>query len=246
MALIAFGVSLLYVLLIYIASYLTARDSWLDRDEERVLKVRLLVVLLYSMAALYSYHQWSLWNLNLYHIVQTIFALSPLLFVNCCALLGSEKPKKDAIKIMLVEARCALHSDMDALFSRDYSYMRDYIVGPFSEECVFRLTLYHALDSRCYILKSSILFSLCHLHPIFVKPKNVLPVIIQCLFTFIFGLYIGDIFQRTGSLLTCTLIHALCNRVGFVDLDQLLSLNRLQSIWFCILCGISAMALIYF
>lgn len=55
-----------------------------------------------------------------------------------------------------------------------------------------------------------------------------MPVAIQCTFTFLFGLYAYGVYERTRSVTTCWAIHAICNVVGFPDLEAVARLPLRQ------------------
>lgn len=50
-------------------------------------------------------------------------------------------------------------------------------------------------------------------------------VLFQLCYTTIFGAYTSFIFIRTGHLISCFLIHAFCNCMGFPDLSWISATN---------------------
>lgn len=84
-----------------------------------------------------------------------------------------------------------------------YHWLRDYIVSPLCEEIVFR-------GPQLGRLASSVSFSLAHLNRQLPFEQSIPQLII----TFLFGLYAHYVMVTTGSVLTCIVLHALCNFCG--------------------------------
>ncbi|KAL1915533.1 uncharacterized protein VTP21DRAFT_6657 [Calcarisporiella thermophila] len=111
--------------------------------------------------------------------------------------------------------------------------VRNYIVGPLSEEFVFRATmvllLYNAGFSRLSIVFGlPCFFGLAHIHHAWEyynnNGKNRRAMIQACLragfqffYTTVFGWYSTLLFLRTGSILAPTICHIFCNCMGFPD-----------------------------
>lgn len=53
-----------------------------------------------------------------------------------------------------------------------------------------------------------------------MQDTPLLATALQCVFTLVFGVYVGRMYARHGSIVTCVAVHALCNAVGFPDLAE--------------------------
>jgi prenyl protein peptidase len=81
-------------------------------------------------------------------------------------------------------------------------------------------------------IANALLFAFAHAHePIlrYAQTKSVPPdllegTLIQCAFTSLFGFFAGYIFIRSRCIWTCVLVHAICNVVGFPEVDLVLLL----------------------
>lgn len=107
---------------------------------------------------------------------------------------------------------------------------RNYVVGPFTEEVLFRsvIVALHthtkpALPHMTLILVPPLYFGIAHVHHFyeFTLTHPYTPLIpallrsmIQFTYTTVFGWYATFIFLRTGSLWAVVLIHAQCNWAG--------------------------------
>lgn len=246
----ALGVATLYVVSIYGASLWVApkANAWLDRDDPRVIRARILVVSLMAVSSLYCFpppvNWWVLvWN----DLARTLLILSPVIFINFSSsstLPGptrrqgrrgekgeGEGEERNSWWLKLLQFFLGgLQADLDCLRRGDLTFWRDLVVGPLAEECVFRLAIGSAILGagkptlgQCLI--AAVIFSLTHAHPLLVmtvfgrggRRPAVGPILIQCIFTLLFGLFASTIYGRTRSLVTIVLIHALCNRIGFPE-----------------------------
>lgn len=135
------------------------------------------------------------------------------------------------------------------------------VVGPIVEELVFRSVLLTLLEEYfgflpiTALLVSSSLFSLAHAHRLIRRiilagierkllqlPAEVLvPSLVQCAFTFAFGLYVGFFFLKRRKVFVCILIHAICNCIG-LPINVLFRLPRPLPLglltWFIVSVGI--------
>lgn len=245
----ALGVAILYVASIYGASIFVApkAKAWLDRDDPRVIRARILVVSLLVAGSLYYFPPsvaW--WSVAWDDLVRALFILSPLIFVNFSSSLpsspsplrrrrGGRGEENNTWWFRLSRFFLGgLQADLDCLRGGDLAFWRDMVVGPLAEECVFRLVISGTILGsgiptfrQCMI--AAIIFSLAHAHPLVVltvmggeaRRPAVGPILIQCAFTLLFGLFASIIYGRTRSLITIILIHALCNRIGFPEDPQL-------------------------
>lgn len=100
--------------------------------------------------------------------------------------------------------------------------------GPITEELLFRsASIPLFIIARVSVVKtiflSPVVFGLAHIHHFYefrITHPNV-PVtmavarsVLQFSYTSLFGAYATFIFLRTGSVLSATLAHALCNSIG--------------------------------
>uniref|UniRef100_A0A7S1N1P2 intramembrane prenyl-peptidase Rce1 n=1 Tax=Eutreptiella gymnastica TaxID=73025 RepID=A0A7S1N1P2_9EUGL len=112
--------------------------------------------------------------------------------------------------------------------------LRTYVVGPVTEEVVYRsaacyFLYFSGMSHTGTFLTSSGLFSLAHAHHLFELmyqegiplQQALFPVMFQMTFTFIFGMYGCYIYMGTGSLLCAVLLHTYCNWLGPPDFSFL-------------------------
>ncbi|KAG3119225.1 hypothetical protein PI124_g2946 [Phytophthora idaei] len=109
--------------------------------------------------------------------------------------------------------------------------LRTYVLGPLTEEFVFRSCMVPLLvcaefTVKQIVLGSPLMFGAAHLHHFmeYVRhgrsPKDaVLTVGFQLLYTSLFGAYATFIFLRTGHFASIFLVHIFCNVMGFPDLS---------------------------
>ena len=201
-------VTLGYVAVIYFGGLVGCPATWLDRHHPKTIRIRCISVLLYSLLSLLLLPRSSLvwWPIVWRPITRTIILLLPILAIE---ILSQRRQRRQYIGWRKVVSKL------------DIGMVRNIVVGPLAEEIIFRHTLHHLLHSK-YRLKSSILFSLAHIHPLlYDRSKDaIMGSIFQAIFTFIFGWYVAGVYVGTdGSLITCILVHSICNIAGFPDLD---------------------------
>ncbi|CCI39962.1 unnamed protein product [Albugo candida] len=107
--------------------------------------------------------------------------------------------------------------------------LRNYIVGPITEEFVFRscmipLLICSDFSHKQIILASPLTFGIAHLHHFIEHLRGgrslwdaALIVGFQLLYTTLFGAYATFIYMRTGHLIGVFLVHMFCNIMGFPD-----------------------------
>ncbi|KAI1812862.1 CaaX protease, partial [Poronia punctata] len=110
----------------------------------------------------------------------------------------------------------------------DWQIWRNVIVGPFTEEVLFRsasvslMVLAQTPVARTIFL-SPVIFGLAHFHHLYefriTHPHvpaitGILRSILQFGYTSLFGAYATFVFLRTGSLLAIFVLHAFCNVMG--------------------------------
>lgn len=105
---------------------------------------------------------------------------------------------------------------------------RNYVVGPITEEMLFRsasipILLLSKTSSSRIILLTPLVFGIAHFHHLYefslthpnAPLRNaLLQSLLQLCYTTAFGAYATFIFLRTGSLLSVILVHAFCNWMG--------------------------------
>ncbi|KAH7479722.1 hypothetical protein PRIC1_008739 [Phytophthora ramorum] len=109
--------------------------------------------------------------------------------------------------------------------------LRTYVLGPLTEEFVFRSCMVPLLVCAQFTVKqivlgSPLMFGAAHLHHFmeYVRhgrsPKDAaLTVGFQLIYTSLFGAYATFIFLRTGHFASIFLVHVFCNVMGFPDLS---------------------------
>jgi membrane protease YdiL (CAAX protease family) len=177
-----FIVASLYISCIKVADMIIGSN---DRDHDRVVISRSVVLSLYAaaVAAIFDIHVFKADQLLRWTLKTSLIMVFPLLDSTRNLLQQQQLPHKSPL-IML----------------------RDYVIGPYLEEIVFRGT------STDY-LSSSLCFSLAHLH----QSLSVKESPAQLLVTFLFGLYARHVYVESGSVVTCAVVHGVCNFGGPPD-----------------------------
>ncbi|KAF9949551.1 hypothetical protein BGZ72_008690 [Mortierella alpina] len=119
----------------------------------------------------------------------------------------------------------------------DWIYVRNFIVGPVSEEFVFRscmvaITSHAGASLRGMVFGLPLVFGIAHLHhgyESYVKLgrtkqamiRSGVIALVQLTYTTLFGWFATFVFLRTSSLLAVCLSHTLCNVMGFPDLSSI-------------------------
>lgn len=105
---------------------------------------------------------------------------------------------------------------------------RNFIVGPVSEEIVWRscmvpLHLLARFSGKQIVFLTPLYFGIAHLHHLYefriTHPKvplvmAVLRSLFQFTYTSLFGFFAAFVFLRTGNIVTCVLAHTFCNWMG--------------------------------
>ncbi|RKP08885.1 hypothetical protein THASP1DRAFT_29322 [Thamnocephalis sphaerospora] len=137
--------------------------------------------------------------------------------------------------------------------------LRNYVVGPISEEIVFRACLGALLaqthmSTTAAVLSSSLIFAHAHhAWEMYARNRhrpNALRVALaqtafQLFYCAVFGSYTMMLFLRTGHVLGAILSHAFCNIMGLPDIGQLFTESgrlRMLSVY---LLGIALFVLTY-
>lgn len=107
---------------------------------------------------------------------------------------------------------------------------RDFFFAPFTEELVYRaiilLVLEPQFSRKLIMLFSPFLFGISHLHhgyELYVIRKHKLSVVLitilfQATYTNLFGVLENHLFFKYNSVWGCSIVHSICNFIGFPDL----------------------------
>ncbi|GJQ09431.1 hypothetical protein GpartN1_g1222.t1 [Galdieria partita] len=115
--------------------------------------------------------------------------------------------------------------------------VRNLIVAPLSEELVFRGCICklfsYCTSSRSAILLSSTFFAASHCHHFIYRSfvyksfrTAMLETALQCLYTFLFGVYSAWVFIRSRRVITSICLHSFCNFIGTPDFFKIWSHNH--------------------
>ncbi|EFC37740.1 predicted protein [Naegleria gruberi] len=119
--------------------------------------------------------------------------------------------------------------DEQGLFS-----FRAIVMGPLTEEIVFRTCLHYLLyyyggiSLLSSLLIACLLFGVCHCHHIIEHVVHgqmsitsaLINVIVQFTYTSVFGFYCGYIYAKTSCILAAILLHAYCNQMGLPSFNM--------------------------
>ena len=119
----------------------------------------------------------------------------------------------------------------------DLAFVRNYIVAPITEETTFRAIICAffigtGLNKLIVLFVSATVFAAAHSHHYFFQSVegsgdvSLSLGLFQMMYTFLFGLYSGSLYLKTGSLLTSISLHVFCNFLGFPDFDTLNSRKK--------------------
>ncbi|KAK3597340.1 hypothetical protein CHS0354_034583 [Potamilus streckersoni] len=118
---------------------------------------------------------------------------------------------------------------------KNYQWIRNHIVAPFSEEFIFRSCMLPLLvpiyGFGWSILICPLFFGVAHLHHMIEKvthlKMDVDSALKQSLFqmgyTTVFGFYTAFIFLRTGHVIAPIMVHAFCNHMGFPAFNEVMA-----------------------
>ncbi|KAJ2632439.1 CAAX prenyl protease [Coemansia sp. RSA 1290] len=118
------------------------------------------------------------------------------------------------------------------------TWMRNYLVGPLTEELVFRSSILPLwlipLDPHLSIWLSPLIFGIAHVHQAISriirredKVKFILlATLAQFMYTTVFGWIAAALFVRTKSVAGPIVAHVFCNVLGFPDIQKALSYPR--------------------
>ncbi|KAJ2850065.1 CAAX prenyl protease [Coemansia brasiliensis] len=129
-------------------------------------------------------------------------------------------------------------------------WMRNYLVGPLTEELVFRssiIPLWTAshMNPQLCIWVSPTIFGIAHVHQavsrIIRREDKVkfilLSTLAQFMYTTVFGWIAAALFVRTKSVVGPVVAHVFCNVQGFPDFQKAVSYPR-YLVWLAFLMGL--------
>jgi membrane protease YdiL (CAAX protease family) len=117
--------------------------------------------------------------------------------------------------------------------SERWTFLRNLVIAPLTEEIVFRSCMVPVLHSTkmsnigvCVI--APLFFGFAHVHHAILKLRQgypfssvVVTTFFQFMYTSLFGAYVSYTFLRTGSLCAVVLCHTMCNAMGLPNLSFL-------------------------
>ncbi|PRP75306.1 tyrosine-protein kinase Fer-like [Planoprotostelium fungivorum] len=148
--------------------------------------------------------------------------------------------------------------DWDDLFQPgEITWWRNIVVGPVSEELVFRgcmtpLLLAGGFSPATTVFLSPFIFGLAHAHHILNHlhtrgvqwRRAILQTIFQLAYTTIFGAFETFLFIRTNHVMGAIMVHMFCNFMGFPDIGSAKEHQKKNVIGFCYVGGL--MCFIFF
>ncbi|KTW26095.1 hypothetical protein T552_02990 [Pneumocystis carinii B80] len=245
--------AVLYVLVLYIPSI---NVNLALRDTPAIIRYRIKVILYFcvfcglSTAWLtkpsnkeyfpHAFFILGIWPCNIWDVVRPVILVFSLF-------LGPFVKKTILLSDPSITRRSATSSSIDRSV-KYYINWRNYVVGPFSEEFIFRscmISLLHQKSVLKIILITSILFGLAHMHHLYEYyrsfPSNIkagiFAYLFQFFYTMVFGSFVSYLYISTQNLWSIVLVHSFCNWMGFPQLYGLVGSSKLKtSIYYTTLC----------
>lgn len=129
---------------------------------------------------------------------------------------------------------------------KDLIWIRNQIVAPFSEEYTYRSCmmpiLLQSFSTSSSILMNPLFFGVSHLHHIHEKIRfgmdlklALISSFFQFGYTTLFGIYSAYLFVRTKHFVSCFIVHAFCNHMGFPNIPQIFTYEKNVKIYICLL-----------
>ena len=223
-----------YVACLYVrASYRRAGGRAPDRDDPRVIKQRFARVAIACgiapcisilsarlsndtrtcRAASVPLVQWfGLWGTSALLSVALPLGLTAVLFLGPLVMQWLDRDRNTPLRLQLAER-------MRDLEDAKLVVLRNLVVGPLSEEWVFRacmcpLLFGAGLSEAANVFTAGFMFGCAHLHHVFDSDVNYVVVLVQFVYTSLFGAYSSYLFLRTGHLLGPLAAHIFCNWQG--------------------------------
>eukprot|EP00052_Salpingoeca_macrocollata_P020990 m.178729 g.178729 ORF g.178729 m.178729 type:complete len:262 (+) comp21424_c8_seq2:174-959(+) len=107
----------------------------------------------------------------------------------------------------------------------DWNGFRDVLIAPFTEEFVFRACMMPLLLPHLGVTASVWLcppiFGLAHIHHYFTGGVPIPVVLLQSVYTTVFGWYTAFLFGRTNHVVGIALSHCFCNFMGAPNLPAI-------------------------
>eukprot|EP00736_Rhodelphis_marinus_P009532 Rmarinus@m.28109 len=247
-------------LCLFVGGFYVGPKDLLSRDDERVIKKRFLVVGVVSAVCpvlLSIFGSLRLWSEGPESIWYWLGVRSENFGMACCLPVFTAAflflaPLVLCIQDIIKDRRRAgglCNAIQYAITPQNRSerlqWVRNIVVGPITEEIVFRAcvmgTLLHSgMDGSQAVWLSALFFSGAHAHHVInwirfhncSVPQAILQTTFHMSFTFVFGLYVGFIFLRTRHLIAAVSLHMFCNAMGFPNFSRILRSRVLTIVLF--------------
>ncbi|KAJ2064896.1 CAAX prenyl protease [Coemansia sp. S146] len=140
---------------------------------------------------------------------------------------------------------------------RDPVCWRNYVVGPGTEELVFRsavvpLWIAAGVSPTACVLASPLVFAVAHVHHAVAMYWNgekwaaaVVRMLVQLAYTEVFGCYAAALFLRTGSVAGPVVAHIVCNVMGLPDIQRIREHEYKYALWVAHVVGLLGMVLLF-
>jgi len=216
--------------------YIWTQALTLHRDHTKQLKRRIISVTISSiLSVLYLrflcsddlYPEISFWHILGVHTTSLVPALvlplllTMILFLGPLIMMYYDWDKDDIPRL----SECL----------GDLVWWRNIVVGPFTEELVFRACMCPILLAGGFPIYTTVIgvplfFGIAHVHHITqhlhksgADLKSAwLTILLQLCYTTVFGIYSAFLFVRTGHLVSPVLAHVFCNYMGFPHFELIL------------------------
>ncbi|KAJ1939517.1 CAAX prenyl protease [Kickxella alabastrina] len=147
-----------------------------------------------------------------------------------------------------------------ALVSRDLwsspQLLRNYVVGPVTEELVFRTCVVSlwavspGVSTNKTVFLSPLVFGIAHVHHAWAHRQSSgvwLRTLFQIAYTTVFGWFAASLFIKTGSVAGPVCAHVFCNIMGVPDLGRIGEYMgwRRVAVWAVFLCGLLGFIALY-
>ncbi|KAJ2889184.1 hypothetical protein GGI21_006645 [Coemansia aciculifera] len=123
----------------------------------------------------------------------------------------------------------------------DLRAWRNYVVGPVTEELVFRaavvpLWVAAGIAQPAVLLVSPLVFAVAHIHhAVFVEAQwtrlVLAGMLMQVAYTAVFGCYAAALFLRTGCVAAPTVAHVVCNVMGLPSTARIAAHPKKYLMW---------------
>ncbi|KAG5518042.1 hypothetical protein PMAC_003228 [Pneumocystis sp. 'macacae'] len=134
---------------------------------------------------------------------------------------------------------------------------RNYVVGPFSEEFVFRscmIPLLRQMSTLKTIMIASLLFGIAHIHhlyeyclshPSYVK-TGLSVYLFQFFYTAVFGGFVSYLYLYNQNFWSIVVVHAFCNWMGFPQLYGSVEASKLKTVIYYTMLWLGIIGFIFF